>query len=111
MGALVTPRTDGSSRRRARFRRSRLTALDATKALLVARGYAATTVDAIGFEADAGRMLDGYARLSREVLDRSAPFHHVLRSAASVDPEAAALLARIEHQRLVGQSSVARALA
>ena len=89
----------------------RLTALDAAKALFVDRGYAAITVEAIGLEADAGRMLDGYARLCREVLDRSAPLHHVLRSAAAVDPEAAALLARVEHQRLMGQSGVARALA
>jgi hypothetical protein len=96
----VSRRTDGTSRRRTRSRRARLTALDA-----------AMSVEAIGLEADAGRMLDGYARRCQEVLDRSAPFHHVLRSAAAVDPEAAALLARIEHQRLAGQSSVARALA
>ena len=61
-------------------------------------------------EADAGRMLDGSARRCREVLDRSAPLHHVLRSAAAVDPEAAALRG-VEHQRLMGQSGVARALA
>ena len=56
-------------------------------------------------------MLDGYARCCREVLDRSAPLHHALRSAAAVHPEAAALLARVEHHRLVSQSGVARALA
>ena len=56
-------------------------------------------------------MLDGYACRCREELDRSAPLHHVQRSAAAVDPEAAALLARVEHQRLMAQSGVARALA
>ena len=62
-------------------------------------------------EADAGRMLDGCARRCREVFDRSAPLHHVLRRAAAVDAEAAALLAHVERQQLVGQSHVARALA
>ena len=50
-------------------------------------------LDAAAAETDAGRMLDGYARRCREVLERSAPLHHVLRSAAAVDPESAALLA------------------
>jgi TetR/AcrR family transcriptional regulator, regulator of autoinduction and epiphytic fitness len=70
-----------------------------------------STARAAAAETDAGRMLDGYARRYRKVLERSAPLHHVLRSAAAVDPEAAALLARVEHQRLMGQSGVARALA
>lgn len=61
-------------------------------------------------EDDAGRMLDGWARRCREVFERSAPTLHALRGAA-VDPEAAALLTHIEHQRLVGHSSVAQALA
>jgi TetR/AcrR family transcriptional regulator, regulator of autoinduction and epiphytic fitness len=69
------------------------------------------TARAAGEEGDAGRMLDGCSRRCREVLERSAPLHHVLRRAATVDPEAAALLAHVEHQRLVGQSVVARALA
>jgi len=61
-------------------------------------------------QVDAGRMLDGSARRCREVLDRTAPLHHSRRGADGADAEAA-LLARHEHQRLVGPSGLARALA
>ena len=92
VGTPVEALAYGSSRRWARLRSTRLKVLHAAE------------------EGDAGRMLDGCARCCREQLDRSAPLHHVLCRAAAVDPEAAALLARLEHQRLVDQSSVARAL-
>jgi AcrR family transcriptional regulator len=62
-------------------------------------------------EPDPRRLLHAFARICRELLDRSAPIQHVLRSAASVDPEAADLLAITTRQRLAGQSRVARALA
>jgi AcrR family transcriptional regulator len=62
-------------------------------------------------EEDPRRMLAGYARLAREVLGRSGSIQHVLRSAASVDADAAELLARVNGQRLAGQARVARALA
>jgi hypothetical protein len=61
-------------------------------------------------QVDAGRMLDGSARRCREVLDRTAPLHQSRRGADGADAEAA-LLARHEHQRLVGPSGLARALA
>ena len=95
MPGSVQPRIAERSRRRARFRAHRLERLD---------GGAAA-------EGDAGRLLDGSARRCREVLDQTAPLRRIPRGAAAVDPEAAALFARVEHQRLVGPSSVARALA
>jgi AcrR family transcriptional regulator len=61
-------------------------------------------------EQDPRRLLAGFARLCREVLDRSASLQQVLRSAAAVDPEAADVLESISRQRLDGQSRVARAL-
>lgn len=62
-------------------------------------------------EPDPRRLLDAFARICRELLDRAAPILHVLGSAAMVDPEAADLLTITARQRHVGQSRVARALA
>src|SRR6266511_3452720 len=62
-------------------------------------------------EPDPRRLLEGFARLCRQLLDRSAPVQHVLREAAAVDPEAAEVLALVNAQRLEGQSRIARALA
>lgn len=62
-------------------------------------------------EPDPRRLLEAFAHICRELLDRSAPIQHVLRSAAIVNPEAAELLAITARQRLVGQSRVARVLA
>jgi AcrR family transcriptional regulator len=61
-------------------------------------------------EPDPRLLLAGFARLAREVLDRSAPIQQVLRSAAAVDSEAADVLDTIRRQRLDGQSRMARAL-
>jgi AcrR family transcriptional regulator len=61
-------------------------------------------------EPDPRRMLAGYAKVAREVLERSGPLQQVLRSAAEVDPDAAALLAQVNEQRLAGQARVARGL-
>lgn len=58
-----------------------------------------------------GRLLDAFARICREVLDRSADIQHLLASAAVVDTEAANLLATTRDQRLVGQSRIASAVA
>lgn len=62
-------------------------------------------------EADPGRLLDAFARICRELLDRSAPIQYALASAAMVDPEAADQLAITRQQRLAGQSRIARILA
>jgi AcrR family transcriptional regulator len=68
------------------------------------------TAQAAAGEQDPQRLLAGFARLCREVLDRSAPMQHVLRTAAVVDPDAAQLLATFTRQRLAGQARVAQAL-
>lgn len=62
-------------------------------------------------EPDPRRLLETFAHICRELLDRSAPIQHVLRSAASVDVEAANQLFLTTQQRLAGQSRIARALA
>ena len=69
----------------------------------------ATAQEAAG-QQDPRQLLAGFARLCRQVLDRSAPIQHVLRSAAVVDPDAAQLLHTFSGQRLAGQARVARAL-
>lgn len=68
-------------------------------------------VKAAAARQDARELLAGFARVSRQVLGRSGRLHQVLRAAAAVDPDAAALLAEVNRQRLDGQSRVARMLA
>jgi AcrR family transcriptional regulator len=62
-------------------------------------------------EPEPGGLLDAFAHICRDLLDRSAAIQHVLASAAAVDAEAADLLAITRRQRLLGQSRVVRALA
>jgi AcrR family transcriptional regulator len=62
-------------------------------------------------EPDPRRLLAAFARLARELLERSGRLQHVLSSAAEADPDAAELLERTRRQRHLGQSRVARALA
>lgn len=62
-------------------------------------------------EPDPGAMIDAFARICRELLDRSAAIQHVLASAAAVSGEAAQQLASTRQQRQTGQSRIARALA
>ena len=61
-------------------------------------------------EPNPGRLLEAFARIARELLDRSATIQHVLATAANVDPEAAELLTEIRRQRLTGQSRIVEAL-
>jgi AcrR family transcriptional regulator len=56
-------------------------------------------------------MTAAFAHVAREVFDNTAELRMVLRAAAAVDAEAAALHDSIEEQRRVGQARVARALA
>lgn len=159
VGEPVKSRGYDNSRRQAQVRRTRADVVAAARDLFVRRGYAATTVEAVGdaadiplatvyrlfgskrvilasvldtsfvgddepvavgerpavraafAEADPRRMLACFARICRELLDRSAPIQHVLRGAATADPDAAELLALVRSQRLEGQSRVARVLA
>ncbi len=62
-------------------------------------------------QTDARALLAGFAHVARDVLGRSGRLHQVLRTAASIDPEAASLSAEINRQRFEGQSRVARLLA
>lgn len=60
---------------------------------------------------DPRAMTAAFARVARRVFDNTASLRLVLRVAAALDPEAAALQSSIEDQRRVGQARVARALA
>lgn len=68
--------------------------------------------DALQAASESGprRMLGGYAHLARTVLERSAPLQQVLRTAAIVDVEAAALLDELRQQRAQGQARVVSGL-
>lgn len=57
-----------------------------------------------------GRLLEAFAGIARQLLDRSATVQHVLATAANVDLEAAELLTEIRRQRLSGQSRIVEAL-
>lgn len=57
-------------------------------------------------QSDPAAVLRGYAALTRDVASRSAPLHHVLRTAAAVDAEAAELLDNNRRERASGQARV-----
>lgn len=62
-------------------------------------------------EPDPERLLDAFAPIVRQLVERSAPLLRVLASAAEVDPDAAAALEETRRQRIAGQSRIADALA
>jgi TetR/AcrR family transcriptional regulator, regulator of autoinduction and epiphytic fitness len=61
-------------------------------------------------EPEPAALIESFARIGREVLERSAAIQHVLATAAAVDAEARALLAEIRDQRHTGQSRIVAAL-
>jgi AcrR family transcriptional regulator len=61
-------------------------------------------------EPDPAKMVNAFARIAREFMDRSSAIQHVLATAGQVDAEAAELLAEIRRQRHVGQSRIVAAL-
>jgi AcrR family transcriptional regulator len=61
-------------------------------------------------ETDPAQMVTAFARIVRELMDRSSAIQHVLATAALLDPDAAALLAEIRRQRHTGQSRIVAAL-
>jgi TetR/AcrR family transcriptional regulator, regulator of autoinduction and epiphytic fitness len=67
-------------------------------------------VQAALHEADSRRLLEAFARIATELLERSSAIQLVLASAAHVDPEAADLWADIRQQRHTGQSRIIAAL-
>jgi AcrR family transcriptional regulator len=62
-------------------------------------------------EPDPEKMVDAFARIVAEFMQRSSAILHVLATAAPVDAEAAELLAEIRRQRHTGQSRIVDALA
>jgi hypothetical protein len=61
-------------------------------------------------EPDPATMVNAFARIARELMERSAAIQHVLATAANVDAEAAELLTEIRRQRHTGQSRIVAAL-
>ena len=59
---------------------------------------------------DPGPLLNAFAHICRQLMDRSSAIQHVLATAASVDEDAAEVLAEIRRQRHTGQSRIVRAL-
>ena len=60
---------------------------------------------------DPKRKLAGFVGIAAQVNSRTAPIYRILVSAASSDPDAAALLDQLTRQRQEGQSLIARSLA
>ena len=61
-------------------------------------------------EPDPVKMVNVFARIAREFMERSSAIQHVLVTAAHVDAEAAGLLIEIRRQRHAGQSRIVTAL-
>ena len=61
-------------------------------------------------EPDPVRLVDAFAAIAREFMDRSSGILHVLATAAQIDAEAADLLSEIRRQRHTGQSRIVAAL-
>jgi AcrR family transcriptional regulator len=61
-------------------------------------------------EVDPVELVEAFARIAREFMERSSAILHVLATAAPVDPDAAEVLADIRRQRHTGQSRIVAAL-
>jgi AcrR family transcriptional regulator len=61
-------------------------------------------------ETDPVKMVDAFARIVAEFMERSSAILHALTTAAQVDSDAAGLLAEIRRQRHTGQSRIVTAL-
>jgi AcrR family transcriptional regulator len=61
-------------------------------------------------EPDPLKMVEAFAGILAELMERTSAILHVLATAAQVDPEAAELLADIRRQRYTGQSRIVAAL-
>src|SRR5579862_740974 len=157
--APAVKRPYDNSRRQAQVRATRLRIIEAAKALFIARGYPATTLEAIAEAADTSlptlyrlfsskpallkavldvsfggddqpiafedrpdvqaargetdpqALVTAFARIGRDLMERSSAILRVLATAAAVDPEAAQLMEEIRRQRHTGQSRIVAALA
>jgi AcrR family transcriptional regulator len=156
--ASAVKRSYDNSRRRAQAQATRLRIIEAAKALFIAEGYPATTLEAVAdaadtslptlyrlfpskrallkavldvafggddqpvafgdrpdvqaarAEPDPGALITAFARIIRDFMERSSAILRVLATAATVDPDAAQLLAEIRRQRHTGQSRIVAAL-
>jgi TetR/AcrR family transcriptional regulator, regulator of autoinduction and epiphytic fitness len=61
-------------------------------------------------ESGPAELLQAFARIGREFMERSSAIMYVLATAAHVDPDAAQLLTDIRRQRLTGQARIVDAL-
>jgi AcrR family transcriptional regulator len=68
-------------------------------------------VRALFADRDPKDQLTGFVAVTSEVNSRTAPIYRILVSAASSDPDAAALLEDLNRQRQAGQGQIARSLA
>ena len=68
-------------------------------------------VQAARAEPDPRAVINAFARISGELMERSSAIQRVLATAAQVDPGAAQLLAETRRQRHTGQSRIVAALA
>ena len=68
-------------------------------------------VRALFTDPDPKDQLAGFVAVTSEVNSRTAPIYRILVSAASSDPDAAALLEDLNRQRQAGQGQIARSLA
>jgi len=68
-------------------------------------------VRALLADPDPRKQLAGFAGIACGIMSRTEPVHRILVSAASSDPDLAALLAEQTRQRQLGQSQIARSLA
>ena len=67
-------------------------------------------VRAVRAETDPRALIAAFARIARDFMARSSAIMRVLATAATVDPDAAQLLAEIRRQRHTGQSRIVSAL-
>lgn len=68
-------------------------------------------VRSLAADPDPKRQLAGFVGVAAHVNSRTAPIYRILVSAASSDPDAAALLDDLTRQRQAGQAMIARSLA
>jgi AcrR family transcriptional regulator len=157
--APAVKRPYDNSRRQAQVLATRLRIIETAKALFVAHGYPATTLEAIADAADTSlptlyrlfsskpallkavidvsfggddqpiafadrpdtqaargetdprAMIRAFARIGRDLMERTSAILRVLATAAAVDPDAAQLMDEIRRQRHTGQSRIVAALA
>jgi AcrR family transcriptional regulator len=61
-------------------------------------------------EPDPVALVRAFARIGRDIMERSSAIMHVLATAAQIDPDAAQLMEQIRSQRRTGQSRIVAAL-